>query len=228
MAGKRKGPWSTALALAILVGFVAIRYIDEPTENETPPDNAAPVLAQPEASGDEAASSPKAVNGYDLFHGCRLVDHRHNDGDSFHVRLSNGEEVELRLYFVDTPESRRHQYNGERIGHQARYFGLSSDEAVELGAEAKHFVLKLLDQGEFSVFTKWAPVFKSDRFYAFIAVDYEGQKMWLHELLVKRGYARIYTEGATMPGGQKSDAREKVLRGIERDAKDSGVGGWAR
>ena len=51
-----------------------------------------------------AASAPKA-KPFERLDACRLIPNRWNDGDSFHVRLSDGREIVARHYFVDTIES---------------------------------------------------------------------------------------------------------------------------
>ena len=89
----------------------------------------------------KGASSTKA-GSYDRLDSCSWIDHRNNDGDSFHVRHGD-EQYEFRLHFVDAPESKvKHYRNGEnnltRIGHQGRYFGgLSVDDTTAVGSEAK-------------------------------------------------------------------------------------------
>jgi|GEM_PF-3569302 len=45
---------------------------------------------------------------------CRLITLRNSDGDIFHIQHKKGEN-EFRLHFVDAPESRSHECNGEWI-----------------------------------------------------------------------------------------------------------------
>jgi hypothetical protein len=64
--------------------------------------------------------------------GYRWVEHPHNDGDSFHIRTPEGKEQEVRLYFVDAPESALKTYaNGEnnhqRVADQARALRLTRE-----------------------------------------------------------------------------------------------------
>ncbi|NIP93749.1 MAG: hypothetical protein GWO24_09930, partial [Akkermansiaceae bacterium] len=66
------------------------------------------------------------------------IDHRHNDGDSFHVRTPSGSRMEIRLYYVDAPESALKTYaNGDtnhgRVDDQAKDLGLDRERAVEVG-----------------------------------------------------------------------------------------------
>lgn len=223
-AARRKNPWSTTVAFALLIALVAFRYYGDSSEGDD-----VSTRRPSEITAETSARANVTKQGdYEVISGCRLVDHRNNDGDSFHVRLGTGDEVELRLYFVDAPESRRHQYNGKRIGHQARYFGISDANSVELGVKAKKFVLNELDQNVFTVYTKWQEVYDSGRYYAFVKLKFDGEERWLDEILVDRGLARIYTEGATMPDGESASQRKRTLRLRERAARGTKQGGWAR
>jgi len=223
-AARKKNPWITTVAFTVLIALVAFRYYgDRSDEKEIT--NRRPVEIAAEM---EAKANVTKQGGYDVIAGCRLVDHRNNDGDSFLVRLGTGEEVVVRLYFVDAPESRRHQYNGKRIGHQARYFGISDADSVELGVMAKKFVLHELDQNTFTVYTQWQEVYDSGRYYAFVKLNLDGEQRWLHEVLIDRGLARIYTEGATMPDGESASASKRALKEREKRARKEQLGGWVR
>lgn len=70
--------------------------------------------------------------------GCQMIANPANDGDSFHVDY-NGKEYIFRLYFVDTCEvSTRFP---DRLKDQAEYFGISPEQAIELGKQAKEFTI---------------------------------------------------------------------------------------
>ena len=169
---------------------------------------------------------------YERLTGCALIEHRSNDGDSFHVRHGN-DEHEFRLYFVDAPESSYKTYrggdnNGARLGHQGRYFGgLSIEQTTAIGTEAKKFTASLLKGRPFTVYTKWQPVFDSGRSYCFVELpDSATGERFLSEQLVAQGLARIYTEGAAMPGGSSKRNQEDKLKTIERSARGGKVGAW--
>ena len=66
---------------------------------------------------------------------------------------------------------------------------------------------KLLSKNDFQVLTKWEDVYGPDRKYCLVVVPWEGKKVYLHELLVGSGLARIHTRGADLPGGR--DYREQ-------------------
>jgi endonuclease YncB( thermonuclease family) len=172
------------------------------------------------------------VGAYEQLTGCTLVDHRHNDGDSFHV-LHGEREYEFRLYFVDAPESSYKTYkggdnNGERIRQQGDYFGgLSRDQTTDIGAEAKKLALTVLRGRPFTVYTKREKVYGSHRLYALVAVvDAAGHDNGLGDMLVNQGLARIHTKGAALPNGTSRNKHEAKLRSVEHAARKAGVGAW--
>lgn len=165
---------------------------------------------------------------YEVLKDARLVDHRDNDGDSFHIAHNGGEEHEFRLYFVDAPEKRLHQYNGKRLEEQARYFGaLTVNDAISIGQEAKAFTEQLLRSRSFTIQTRWQRVFGSERCFAFVFFDEPGgKKEDLSEKLVRAGLCRIYTQGANLPDGRHDKAFTQHLRALEREAKAEKRGAW--
>ena len=175
--------------------------------------------------GEKAA----AVDGrYERFDGCRWIDSRRNDGDSFRVKLPDGRIEELRLYFVDAPESAFKTYgkgrnNHDRIADQGRDLGVSSERAVEIGVEAKKFTHDRLGRKSFTIFTEWDDPFGDRRYHAFIELPGGG---WLHEELIEQGFVRIHTKGQDVPGGLRRDGQEKRLRDLEGDARKAGRGVW--
>ena len=81
-------------------------------------------------------SSAHAAKPWQTLAGCRLVEYWANDGNSFRVHW-NGGELTVRLYFCDTPES-DFRFR-ERTKAQAAYFGITEEQAVEVGKMAKAF-----------------------------------------------------------------------------------------
>jgi endonuclease YncB( thermonuclease family) len=189
----------------------------------------------PAPSKPRAASNlrgPEQTGGYETYRGCSLVNERNNDGDSFLVKLSDGREVILRLYFVDTPESAFKSYRGgdtnhARIADQAADLGgITSQQAVEIGKQAKAFTLALLASAPFDIFTRWDSPFHDRRYHAFIRVKSGGKTRWLHELLVEKGFVRIHTKGAALPDGTTYQKQKARLKALERTAKNAGSGVW--
>src|SRR5205809_7998506 len=76
---------------------------------------------------------------------------RPNDGDSFHVSVE-GHEYIFRLYFIDAPETSA-EFR-DRVEEQAKYFGVTVDQVMELGDLAKQFTSEKL-RDSFMVRTCW-------------------------------------------------------------------------
>jgi endonuclease YncB( thermonuclease family) len=177
----------------------------------------------PAGDGQASSGKSKQAGDYEVLRGCTLADHRNNDGDSFDI-FHGGKRHTLRLYFVDAPEKRRHQYNGKRIGEQAAYFGISDNAAIKTGEEARDFTLAELRRAPFDVSTKWERVFDSERFYAFVSFGNE----FLCEQLVERGLARIHTKGADLPDGTPWKEFREHLRSLEGAARAGHRGAWGK
>ena len=152
---------------------------------------------------------------------CQLIPNKANDGDSFHVR-ANDTEYLVRLYFVDAPETA--SVAPERLIEQAKYFGLSVPQVIEIGLDAKKFVDTKLSE-PFTVVTRLAGGLgrsKVQRIYGFVRTK-EGD---LGEQLIANGLARIHGTSAALPGGSTSaDEREKLAQ-LESEAKRRKAGGW--
>lgn len=189
------------------------------------------VLEPRRAGRDRAAggAARAAVEDYQAFHGCRWVEHRQNDGDSFRVRLPDGRVEQFRLYYVDAPESAFRRYgqgrdNHQRIREQARAFGISDERAVEIGKRAKALVRERLERGAFTVHTRWDDPFGDRRYHAFVTP--EGGPP-LEEILVSEGLVRIHTKPAVLPDGTPVKVRLARLRELEAGARRSKRGAWA-
>jgi competence protein ComEA len=120
---------------------------------------------------------------------CSLVPHEGNDGDSFHFE-SGGQEYIARLYFVDTPESEIDSQIEARIGEQAAHFGISENEVLKRGQEAKEFTRKTLSS-EFTVVTRFQGAMgrsKLPRYYCFVFPG--GSRKDLGSLLTEAGLTR--------------------------------------
>src|SRR5256885_6817559 len=152
---------------------------------------------------------------------CQLVRNPGNDGDSFHVR-ANDKEYIFRLYLVDAPET--DAANPARLIEQAKYFGISVPQVIELGEAAKSFVKEKLEE-PFTVITRMANAMgrsKIERFYAFVQTK-DGD---LGEQLVANGLARIYGYKAPPPGLKNSRLEIEKLQQFEDEARQEKIGGW--
>src|SRR6266567_8984921 len=152
---------------------------------------------------------------------CELIPNPANDGDSFHVG-ANDKDYIFRLYLVDAPET--DAADPARLIEQAKYFGISVPQVIELGEAAKLFVQEKLAE-PFTVFTRMANAMgrsNIERFYSFVHTN-EGD---LGEQLIANGLARIHGTSATPPGASSSAAERQRLKQLEDEAKRRKVGAW--
>ena len=228
--------WVKAIVLVILVGLVITNMNEAEVKDgpsgsisaATPPQK--PKTVAPSAAPVAKTEEVTKVNGYDKLRNVVLVDHRNNDGDSFFVRHDDYE-FELRLYFIDTAEkylSRDYKDQRDRVADQAKDFGLSVDQTVDLGNAAKAYVLGLLKKGPFTVYTDWERVYDGDRFHGFVEIPNPdgGKPIYLTELLVHKGLGRIHTKGQPTPDGRHWRDYKDDLRKIEVQAKKAKIGAW--
>lgn len=216
----RRGPKGTWQVVLLLIAAAALWIVEQQRDrpSDRPRTSSGPASPGPEKP---PASRSASAGGYEFFTGCRLEDHRQNDGDSFRVRLPDGRVEQFRLYYVDAPESDFRSYasgqnNHQRIAEQAEDFGISDKEAVEIGKRAKQRTRDLLVRGPFTVHTSWDDPFGDRRYHAFIQ-PLGGP--WLHEILVREGLVRIHTKPADLPDGTPVKQRLRELRELEAAAK---------
>ncbi|MDG1358130.1 MAG: thermonuclease family protein [Akkermansiaceae bacterium] len=232
---KKKGVLSTVVTLLVVLAFLWTRYqeIDAGQAGgftQTKQDELVSTAAS--RNDGEALTEVKLLSShYQVWKNCVVISHRGNDGDSFHVEAPHGRE-EIRLYYVDAPESAARTYrdgntNHLRIAQQgAAMGGLDQRETIKVGVDAKAFVKQLLDGKRFKVVTRSERVYGSHRKYAFVIVDWKGQRHYLHELLVLNGLARIHTKPAHLPDNTTASDQKKRLYELQSYAKDMRYGAW--
>src|SRR5439155_12512155 len=107
---------------------------------------------------------------------------------------------------------------------QAKYFGITVPQAIEVGRVAKEFTRQKLSE-PFTVFTHMSDAMgrsRLERFYAFVQTK-EGD---LGEQLVRNGLARNYGFKAVPPGLRNSRLELEKLQQFEDEAKEEKIGGW--
>jgi endonuclease YncB( thermonuclease family) len=152
---------------------------------------------------------------------CRLISNPANDGDSFHVSAGEKEYL-FRLYFVDAPET--DAMTPGRLVEQAKYFGVTVPQAIEIGRAAHEFTREKLSE-PFTVFTHMSDamgISRLERFYAFVQTK-DGD---LGEQLVRRGLARNYGYKAVPPGLRNARPEIEKLQQFENEARQEKIGGW--
>ena len=186
--------------------------------------------APPEASATPQATAAPQITSrkkapkskpFESVRGCVLVPDRSNDADSFKIRLPDGREEIVRLYFVDAPESET-AYR-DRLDEQGAYFGITRQEAAQLGKEASAFTAKALAE-PFTVQTRRRKLFG----YRMLSMITTSTGDDLGELLVKNGMARIYGIATPLPDGRTSRQYLAHLGRLEAQAKEARLGGWRR
>jgi endonuclease YncB( thermonuclease family) len=147
---------------------------------------------------------------------CRLVPSEGNDGDSFHFQFE-GEEFIARLYFVDTPESEMDSQVEDRIAEQAAHFGISEEQVLRRGIEAKEFTKKTLAR-PFTVVTRFQNAMgrsKLPRHYCFVFPN--GSRRDLGTLLTEAGLTRSFGQTAQNDLRLDRDHYDKLEAKARRD-----------
>jgi endonuclease YncB( thermonuclease family) len=152
---------------------------------------------------------------------CEYVDWKDNDGDSFRVRCGD-KEFTARLYFVDTPETNLRY--GDRTREQGLHFGITLDETMNAGVQAKERVRALL-QKPFIVQTLWSSAAGRGREARYnVLIEVEGKS--LAEILISEGLARAKGVVHALPNGTKSRDYMDQLAQLEEEARQKKLGAW--
>ena len=168
---------------------------------------------------------------------CEYIESKWNDGDSFSVRLTDGQSITARLYEVDTIETHiNNSTAARRLRAQRRYFGISAfgarpeesiQKAIELGVLATAFTQNALAGKPFTIYTSHADArggVNNKRIYAFIETS-EGKS--LAGELVQSGLARAYGVYRQSPEGLDQDEVRERFKDMELRAAGSRRGIWA-
>lgn len=163
------------------------------------------------------------------FGNCRLAEADWADGDSFPVKLPDGKEIVLRLYYVDCNEvAAATETDQRRVRDQSSYFGIDDHQVtLEFGRRAADEVEKLLAK-PFTVHTAFATApgrSAKPRNYGFITLS-DGRD--LGEVLVGEGLARSYGVRRNTPGGLNSEAAEAKMDDLELGAAIARRGIWSK
>lgn len=184
--------------------------------------------AVPAASTSDPAFIPKPVSStFTAFPKATLVDSRVNEADTLRLRIGNDEYV-FELYFIDALEAS--WTHPEIVASQARWFGgVANETIVNVGQEAMVYVRELLQGHPFTVLTRWERVPDSSRYYALILVEHQpGQQVYLADLLLHNGYARIGGQTTQLPEDRRRlEAYLDELKTHSRYAKEKHLGIWA-
>ena len=182
------------------------------------------------AGGLAAAEDLRAVEG------CTLVAADWADGDSFRVKLPDGEELTVRLYGADCLEQHvADETDARRLRSQRRYFGITrvkpdaaaaiefaKDYGRQATAETRAFLAR-----PFTIHTSFADARGDARFsrvYAFV-FDADGRDLAAH--LVSKGLARAFGVSRSTLAAESADDYREMLADLELRAAAAGNGIWA-
>ena len=188
-------------------------------------------------SAQESGMSADPSTGLYQYPDCEYIESIWNDGDSFSVRLTDGQTITARLYEVDTIETHINNTTAaRRLRAQRRYFGISAlgataeesiQKAIELGELATAFTQNALAGKPFTIYTSHAYArggVNNKRIYVFIETS-EGKS--LAGELVQSGLARAYGVYQQSPKGLDQDETRERFKDMELRAAGSRHGIWA-
>ncbi|SNZ12246.1 thermonuclease family protein [Hydrogenobacter hydrogenophilus] len=134
------------------------------------------------------------------------------DGDTFYC-IANGEEIKVRLIGVDTPES----HKNPKALRDAEKTGMRVEDIIKMGKTAYEFTKRLIPEGT-TVYLE-TDVQLTDRYGRILAYVWLPDGRMLNEVLVREGYAQVYT----IPPNVKY---QEILLSAQRKAREEGKGFW--
>jgi len=174
-------------------------------------------------------SSVSLAQELQKFEKCRLAEAGWADGDSFPVKLPDGREIVLRLYYVDCNEvAAATETDQRRVRDQSSYFGIDDHQVtLEFGRRAADEVKNMLSK-PFTVQTAFASApgrSAKPRTYGFVTLP-DGRD--LGEVLVGQGLARSYGVRRNTPDGLAAEAAAAKMDALELGAAIARRGIWEK
>ena len=211
--------------LVLIIVLVAVLL----KESRPPPLQALPVSVAQLPPGQTAADPARVpLQQFKIFPKAKLIDSRANEADTLRIKVSDTEDEHIFvLYYVDALDSSL--THPQRVQEQARYFGVNSQRIIEEGQKAAQYVAQLLKDHPFTVMTRWEEVPGLSRYYALILVETRpGKPVYLADLLVQLGYARVAGVTSSLPADARSiNDYALELQDLRRRAQQNKAGIWA-
>lgn len=210
--------------LVLIVVLVAILL----RENRPAPAAAAPVGVARVPPGQNADTGRAPLPEFKIYPKARFIESRTNEADTLRFKVSDTEDEHVFvLYFVDALDAS--STHPQRVQDQARYFGVSSQRVIEEGQRAAAYVAKLLKDHPCSVMTRWEEVPGLSRYYALVLVEISsGKWVYLADLLVQQGYARVAGVTTNLPSDPRSlNDYALELQALRKRAEQQKAGIWA-
>jgi endonuclease YncB( thermonuclease family) len=187
-----------------------------------------PVAAASGLTTPDEGGAPKAVEAtFRILPSPVLVESRANEGDTLRIRYGNEEHIFV-LYFVDAIETSMN--HPQRVADQGRWFGGAPDKTLlEVGNEAAAYVTQLLKTHHFKVLTRWERVPNTVRYYAVIQVQQPDGPVYLADLLIRKGFARVVGLMTELPEERKNQPTYLAeLKSLDETARKTKSGIWAK
>ncbi len=210
------------LLVVVLAGVVVRGQQEKPV-----PAVKIPVAGVPGETKPDEGGVPKApVTKFEILPSPELVESPANEADTLRIRHGTEEYVFV-LYYVDALETTMD--HPQRVAEQARWFQTAGQDITSVGQDAVMYVTKLLKENHFNVLTRWERVPNTVRYYAVIMVDQAQGPVYLADLLIRYGYARVGSVMTELP----DDRREQptYLAELKRPydkARRAKAGIWAK
>jgi endonuclease YncB( thermonuclease family) len=210
--------------LVLIIVLVAILL----KESRPAPLAALPVGVAQVSAGQEASTAPSTLPDFKVFPKAKFIESRTNEADTLRIKVSDSEDEHVFvLYFVDALDAS--WTHPQRVQEQSRYFGVSGERVVTEGQRAAAYVSQLLKSHAFSVMTRWEQVPERSRFYALILVEISaGKWVYLADLLVQQGFARVAGVTTSLPSDSRSmNDYALELQTLRKQAEQRKAGVWA-
>jgi len=158
-----------------------------------------------------------------------------NDGDSYLAFTNPVNSKVLRLWGLDTPETKySNSYGKGQLLKQLRMTNSTKNHLLTIGRHAKYFTDQLFHNGKVTIHSTGVKVKGGRREWAFTTVEHKGKKYDHGILLVMKGYAMIGNHvnenmglPREMPDGRSRSGYLNRLREAERYAKINKFGVWS-
>jgi micrococcal nuclease len=137
------------------------------------------------------------------------------DGDTLLVQSEKGEKFKVRLIGIDTPES---SYN-KKLEKDIKREHKKASEIINMGIKSKEFTKKLLSESQYLFLEYDVQIY--DKYNRRLAYVYLQNGKMLNYLLVREGYAKLYT----IPPNIKY---QELFLKAEKQAKEDEKGLWKK
>ncbi len=186
-----------------------------------------PVAGVPgQTQADEGGVPKMPLTKFEILTSPALVESSANEADTLRVKHGTEEYVFV-LYYVDALEATMD--HPQRVAEQGRWFQASEKDVTSTGQDAALYVTQLLKENHFNVLTRWERVPNTVRYYAIVVVQQPQGPVYLADLLVRRGYARVGSVMTELPDDRRDQATYlSELKKLDEKARQGKAGIWVK